>query len=182
MDYYTASTANWLISRNAPLTMYGETLIMANASPLLSSMRAESWDGPDLLVRMPKEMEDNKMALLGFLSGSPEKIEDHFGEYLPIVGFIAKRAVFNADKDKPARVGFYLGIVLEDGCILQSTSEVIANAIDSYRSILGEFPQAEPLWVKLEKVKARAGFSYRFTPVASDKVPTDAKVYGALEE
>ena len=152
---------------------------MAPPTPLLSSMRSDSWDGPELLVRMPAEMEANKMALLGFLSGNPEKIEDHFNEYLPLVGFIAKRATFNADKDKPARVGFYLGIVLEDGSILQSTSEVIANAIDSYRTVLGEFPQAEPLWVKLDKVKARAGFSYRFTPVTEDKIPKDATIYGA---
>jgi hypothetical protein len=153
---------------------------MADPNPLLSVMRSSFYEGPDMIVRVPAAMESNKLQLLQFLAGSGEPLDAHFNEYLPIVGFLAKRATFRATAEKEARVGFFMGLVLQDGTILQTTSEVVANAIDSFRTVMGEFPHAEPLWVLAQKVKAAtAGYSHRLNPIAEDKIPTDAVIFGA---
>lgn len=155
---------------------------MSEPKPTLAEMRATSYEGPDIITRMPKEMEENKMALLLFLSGTSEKLENHPGKYMPLVGFIAKRAVFPGKEGQPPKAGFFLGLVLEDGTILQSCSEVVGNSIDAFRTVMGEFPQAEPLWVRYEKVKAKQGFSHRLTPCPVDNIPESAVIIGQSEE
>lgn len=154
---------------------------MSDPQPLLSAMRLPSYEGPDIIVRLPKELEADKLAMLQFLAGSGESLDAHFNEYLPVVGFIAKRAHFRATSDKEARTGFFMGLALQDGTLLQTTSEVVANAIDSFRTVMGEFPHDEPLWVLAQKVKAAtAGYSHRLNPIAEAKIPTDAVIYGAV--
>lgn len=155
---------------------------MAEPKPTLAEMRGSSYEGPDIITRMPKEMEENKMALLFFLSGTSEKLESHPGKYMPIVGFIAKRAEFPGKDGQPTKKGFFLGLVLQDGTILQSCSEVVVNSIDSFRTVMGEFPQPEPLWVRYEKVKAKQGFSHRLTPCQVDLIPESAVIVGQSDE
>lgn len=148
------------------------------ATPLLSEMVKDSFEGNPLLVRLPPAMEKNKMAMLRFLSGAVTKLDEHFNSYFPLVGFIAKKTHFRGDETKEARNGFYLGLALEDGTILQTTSEVVANALDSFRTVMGEFPQDTTLWVHFQRVKATAGHSYRLTPIEYEEIPENATIVG----
>jgi len=155
---------------------------MSDAIVTLAEMRSPDYAGSEMLVKMPESMGKNKIKLLTFLSGGGQRLDEHVLAYMPLVGFIAKRTTFRKDGEKETRVGFFLGLVLQDGTILQSTSEVVANTLDSMRTLIGEMPYTDPIWVKFEKVKAKsAGFSHRLTPVEYDDIPEQADIIGEPE-
>jgi hypothetical protein len=147
---------------------------MSTANPLLpritfAEMRSPTWNGVDEVAYHPMSGADWVLKELEFFTGTPDEIAKHEGEQFALVGYICKRVRFAARNGKESNIGFMIGLIDMNGNILKSSSEAVANTLDTLARILNGPPFVPCCMVTFAKTKSGGGavcHQIQYTPEA----------------
>lgn len=135
---------------------------MANTNPLLprvtfAQMRHETYAGDDEVSYHPFNDPNWVLKELEFFTGTPDELGKHEGEQFALVGYIAKRVRFAARNGKEANIGFMIGLIDMNQNIIKSSSEAVANTLDTLARILNGPPFVPCCMVTIAKTKSGGG-------------------------
>jgi hypothetical protein len=144
----------------------------------LAPMLDPDYAGPSQLSAVDLTTREGKRVVLNSKTRCTFLADDLQGRVFRLHAWYAERRHFKDDATGEDRIGVSVTLIDPDGQTVRFGSEAVMRALDDIRSLYGNGPWKEPLFLRIDKYKTRNGRqSYAIQEIDPDSVDADEKTW-----